>query len=131
MIKKSRVSPSLEDYLETIFFIYEKSNIVRVTDVAVEMSISKPSVNKAINNLKSQGLVEHEHYGLLNLTDKGFELAKSIAKKHIIIKTFLVDILGIEESVAEIEACQIEHSMSFATVEKLETHIDNLNKGGS
>lgn len=128
MMTKDKVSPSLEDYLETIFFLRSKNGDVRVTDVALEMSISKPSVNKAINNLKAQGLVEHEHYGLLNLTDTGSELAKSVANRHVVIKNFLMNILGVAEETAEEEACKIEHSMSGDTVKKLSEYVEKTRK---
>lgn len=125
MLKK-KVTPSLEDYLETIFFLRARNGDVRVTDVANEMSISKPSVNKAINVLKAQGLVSHEHYGLLNLTEPGEALAESVANRHIVIKRFLMNILGVEEGTADDEACKMEHSISTETVKKLSDHVDRL-----
>lgn len=127
MIPK-KVTPSLEDYLETIFFLRARNGDVRVTDVANEMSISKPSVNKAINVLKAQGLVSHEHYGLLNLTEPGEALASSVANRHFVIKKFLMNILGVEEGLADEEACKLEHSISTETVKKLSDHVERLLK---
>lgn len=119
-----KITPSLEDYLETIYFIYLKNHAVRVTDVAVEMGISKPSVNKAINNLKNKGYVNHELYGLLSLTDEGMDIAKSVARRHETITRFLSKIIGVDEETAEKEACLIEHTLSAETFDKLETFVD-------
>ncbi len=119
------ISPSLEDYLEKILFLYERNGSVRMTDVAIEMNISKPSVNKAINSLKNLGYVIHEHYGLLSLTDKGLEIAKQVKKRHFAILMFLTEILGVSDETASLEACRLEHSMGEETVVKL---IDYLEK---
>ena len=119
------VTASLEDYLEAIYFLNSEDG-VRVTDIATELSISKPSVNRAINTLKSQGLVKHEHYGSLFLTEEGFEIAKKVAKRHFIVKKFLNQILGVEEDKAEKEACMIEHCLCADTVDKLENFMNKI-----
>lgn len=128
MEQNMKVSPSLEDYLETIYFLQKKNDLVRVTDIAIEMSISKPSVNKAVNLLKSQELVLHERYGQLSLTEKGRKIAEDTAKRHMTIKRFLIEILNVDDNLAEEEACKIEHSMSMSTMEKLANYIEGVTK---
>jgi DtxR family Mn-dependent transcriptional regulator len=118
------VSPSLEDYLETIYFLSEKTDQVRVTDVANELNIKKPSVNKAVNILKAQGYVLHEKYGALFLTEEGLRVARSVASRHKVLKRFLTEILLIEDAKAEQEACSIEHWLSPETIAKLSDYID-------
>ena len=123
--KELNITPSLEDYLETILFLMEKDQAVRVTDVANYLSISKPSVNKAINNLKTMGLVIHEHYGLLDLTQEGRQIAVQVAKRHVVLTDFLERYLGVEPKTAEKEACLMEHSIGGETVDKLEAFLKN------
>lgn len=118
-LKDYDVTASLEDYLEAIYFLYLKNAEVRITDVARELDISKPSVNRAINTLKGQGLVEHEHYGDLKLTEKGLKIACDVAERHKVIKSFLMEKLGVEEETAEREACLIEHNISTDTMDRL------------
>lgn len=127
MKKKAAVemTASLEDYLEAIYFLNGNEG-VRVTDLALELNISKPSVNRAINTLKNQGLVEHEHYGSLKLTEKGLELAKNVAQRHKILKKFLKSILGVEEKTAEKEACLIEHNLSADTIYKISEYTSKV-----
>lgn len=117
------VSRSQEDYLESILTLLNKKTVVRVTDLAQEMKLSKPSINKAIKNLKSQGLVDHEHYGSITLTIKGECLAKNVQMRHQILKKFLKAI-GVNEEKAEEEACAIEHSISIDTIEKLNNFLN-------
>ena len=118
------VSASLEDYLEAIYFLTKKNPQVRVTDVARELDISKPSVNRAINTLKKQGFVNHEHYGDLCLTEQGVKIAQDIASRHELIRGFLMNSLGVDEKTAELEACLIEHNLSADTVEKLRKFVE-------
>ena len=124
--KNNTVTSSLEDYLEAIYFLSLKETEVRVTDVAINLNISKPSVNKAINILKEKGYVEHEKYGSLSLTESGAKIAKEIAFRHHTLKNFLHNILGVEESIAEEEACSIEHHMSLDTIQKIAALAENL-----
>lgn len=121
----SKVTASLEDYLEAIYFLNGGEG-VRVTDLALELNISKPSVNRAINTLKNQELVEHEHYGNLKLTEKGLELAKNVAQRHRVLKKFLKNILGVEEKTAEKEACLIEHNLSADTIHKISEYTNKI-----
>ncbi|NLK37523.1 MAG: metal-dependent transcriptional regulator [Epulopiscium sp.] len=119
-----KVTASLEDYLEAIFFLNGESQDVRVTDLAIELNISKPSVNRAINTLKSQGYVEHEHYGSLRLTEEGLRIARNMAGRHKMLKCFLIEVLNVDEDVAEEEACSIEHHLSADTIEKMKQFLD-------
>ena len=119
------ISSALEDYLESIYEISKQKTSVRITDIALALKISKPSVNRAVNTLKKQGLVSHEPYGDIILTEKGFELGEAVYHRHTMIKKFLVNVLHIPEDDAEKEACQIEHNISQNTVEKMKSFMEN------
>lgn len=127
-MKKSElgITASLEDYLEAIYFLSKENSDVRVTDIATQLGISKPSVNRAINTLKSQEYVLHEHYGSLRLTDLGLKVAQDVAKRHMVLTNFLCDVIGVSSDIAEDEACLIEHYLSSDTIEKLSIYTDNV-----
>lgn len=118
------ISGALEDYLEAIYSISKIKSSVRITDIALHLGISKPSVNRAVNTLKKQGLVTHEPYGDIVLTERGRELGEDVCRKHKMIKQFLINVLRLPESEAEREACQIEHNISRNTVEKMKSFMD-------
>lgn len=106
----------------------ETGEEARVTDVAAHLNISKPSVNKAMNILKTKGLINHEHYGNVGLSDEGLEIARNVARRHVIIKAFLKEVLGSDEKTADEEACLIEHSVSTDTVNRLERLVNDYAK---
>ena len=117
-----KLSPSLEDYLET-FHILEQQGPVHVTDIANELGLSKPSVNRAVKTLAQDGLCDHEPYGTIRLTEEGSHIASEVLFRHVTIKGFLIQQLGISEKVAEEDACRMEHVVSAETMEKLIAYI--------
>ena len=54
------ISKALEEYLKTMYVLQKQNGNIRVTDIANKMNCSKPSVNKAVNNLKEEKLVKYE-----------------------------------------------------------------------
>lgn len=120
-----KLTGSLEDYLEAVYLIEKKKGEVRITDIALFMNLSKPSVNKAVSTLKENGLLEHEKYGAIKLTESGTKLAKEIYFRHETLTKFFIETLGIEPEIAEDEACRIEHIISRQTLSKLVDYMKN------
>ena len=121
-----KLTNSQEEYLKTIYILEKSSGKIRVTDIAQKLKITKPSVNRAIKNLRELDLIEYEVYGDINLTFQGEVMAKEIIKKHDIIKMFLVDILEVDEKNAEEEAKSMKHVMSPETTRKMEKYISKI-----
>lgn len=119
------LSGALADYLEAIYMLSHTQSNVRITDIALRMGISKPSVNRAVNSLKRQGLVSHEPYGDITLTEKGKSIGESVNRRHCMIKNFLINVLSVKEDDAENEARRIEHNISQNTVDKMESFMEN------
>lgn len=113
------LTPSLEDYLESIFVIRQKNQTVRVKDLARRLKVKSPSVVEVLKKLKEDDLIEHEYYGYIELTQKGIDKAKVLYEKHITLKKFLHQILGVDEKVAETDGCKIEHYLSRETLERI------------
>jgi len=118
------ISPSLEDYLESIFVIKQKKQIVRVKDLAKHLKVKAPSVVEVLKKLEEKNLVVHEHYGYIELTQEGLNKAKALYERHLMLKKFLHQILGIDEKIAEEDACRIEHYLSKETLERIVKFIN-------
>ncbi len=121
-----KISPSLENYLETILFLQDSSDKVRVTDLADSVKVSKASVHKAIKQLTELNLANHNHYGSISLTSEGLEYAKSIEARHNILCDFFINTLGVSPEIGEDEACSVEHLLSMSTVLKMKELMDRL-----
>lgn len=110
-----KLSSANEDYLEAIYQLGAATKAVRSIDLAIKMDVTKASVNRAVNNLKSAGLVEQPHYGDISLTKEGLTYARSIQSRHEILSQFLTEVLKVEPEKAQEEACAMEHAISDET----------------
>ncbi len=124
-----KLSSSMEDYLKTIHSLESSGRIVRVKDIARELEITMPSVTSALKNLEKLGFVNHSKYDIVVLTELGSEVAKRIYHRHNIIKSFLHNVLGLDEEIAERDACGMEHSMSPETLNGLVQFMEKRRKG--
>ena len=120
------ISKALEEYLKTMYILKKQNGNIRVTDIANKMQCTKPSVNKALNNLKEEKLVNYETYGTINLTEKGENLAKKILEAYDIIYVFLKDVLNLDEEAAKNEAEKIKSSINDETINKLARYVHEV-----
>lgn len=115
-----------EDYLEAIYVLKQKNGSVRSIDVARHLEFSKPSVSRAVGNLRTDGYLEMREDGELVLTDKGLKTAKNIYERHTILTAWFMSI-GVSEETAAEDACRVEHAISEETFARLKaTHKDRL-----
>ncbi|MDR1596886.1 MAG: metal-dependent transcriptional regulator [Treponema sp.] len=114
------MTQSLEDYLEMVSFLSDEGE-VRVTDIASRLGVSKPSVLTALKALEQQGLLEHERYRTVSLTQKGVLLSSEIRDRHNFLTTFLRDTVGVSAEIAEEDACKMEHILSEETLRKMKS----------
>ena len=122
--RDAQLSRSLEDYLEAIYNLKVRSQIARVKDIAHVMEVKMPSVTGALRSLASKGLVKHQPYESVELTEQGLDFARNIAHRHSAVKEFLASVLGVKEEDAEEEACGLEHAIQPATLDKLLKFVD-------
>jgi DtxR family Mn-dependent transcriptional regulator len=114
------MTQSLEDYLEMVNFLSDEGE-VRVTDIASRLGVSKPSVLTALKALEQQGLLEHQRYRTVSLTQKGVLLSSEIRERHNFLTTFLRDTVGVSAEIAEEDACKMEHILSEETLRKMKS----------
>ena len=120
------LSKASEEYLKTMYILKKQSGNIRVTDIANKMKCTKPSVNKAIYNLKDEGMLNYESYGTIQLTEEGKNLAKKILEAYDIVYLFLKDVLNIDETEAEQEAERIKSVINDNTINKLAKYVHNV-----
>ena len=124
MENQKSLSASMEDYLETIWLIKQELGVVRVRDIARARDVALPSVNSALKNLSRLHLVKHDRYEFVELTSKGSQAAKRIYERHLILRQFLKEVLGVDKKTAEKDACKLEHSLSPESLERLTRFMD-------
>lgn len=111
---KNNLTPSQEDYLETIYIEISKSEngCAKVTDIAGVLNVKKASVTGALASLCEKGLINYAPYSPVTLTKEGEERAKKIHLKHEVMTSFFKNILDLSEEEAVLNACRMEHIMT-------------------
>jgi len=91
------LSLALEDYLETMLNIYDNEKVIKVSNIAKKLNISKASVTQTITRLKRLGLVNQESYNPVTLTFTGMETARKIRDRHKLIKRYLIELESLKQ----------------------------------
>ncbi len=120
------LSASKQDYLETILEYSAETGQARSIDIARTLGVSRASVNKSLVYLKESGLIEHEHYGDIKLTETGLRMARAVRARHDSLKKFLAEVLKVNPETAESDACRMEHAISPETASKLQDFLASL-----
>jgi DtxR family Mn-dependent transcriptional regulator len=119
MSPEYKVSPTLQDYLETILHLVKREGAARTCDIADSMSVHKSTVTAALRNLLSKHLINYAPYGLVTLTPRGRQVAEEVSRRHEGIYSFLTDVLGVSEDLADSDACRLEHAIDREVFHRL------------
>ncbi|OPX92262.1 MAG: Transcriptional regulator MntR [Pelotomaculum sp. PtaB.Bin013] len=120
-----KLSAAMENYLKTIYSICRFNTMTHVSEIAAKMNLSKASVCRATDILSDKGLSRKDKYRDLSFTAEGLYQAELISNKYDIIQTFLNEVLDVDPSVAEKDACSFEHSISLKSLQSMKHCIKN------
>jgi DtxR family Mn-dependent transcriptional regulator len=99
-------------YLQAVAALKREKGYAKVSDIADRLGVTKSGVTSMIRSLSGRGLVDHEPYGCVELTDEGRHLAEFTESSRHVLEAFLTDILRVPEAIAHEDACMIEHLVS-------------------
>jgi len=114
----TKLTATLQDYLEAIFHIEAQKRVARVRDISGALSVSNSTVTAALRSLAAKGLVNYEPYQAVTLTPKGGKRAKQVVERHRIIGHFLRTVLNVEPDLADSNACRMEHAIDDEVLER-------------
>lgn len=120
-----QVYESEEMYLETILLLQKKRACVRSIDIAEELGYSRPSVSNAVHQLEKKGLITIDG-GEIRFSATGRQKAEAVYERHRVI-TGLFVAMGASETVAENNACRVEHVITeemFAVIKNFVKKTD-------
>ena len=117
-----KLHASGEDYLETILILQKQCGMVRSVDVARQMSVSKPSVCRAVAVLRDGDFLRVDDDHFLHLTDAGREVAEKIYERHQFFTEQLIA-AGVDPKIAEADACRMEHAISSESFARLKAAV--------
>jgi len=113
---------TIEDYVELVYIIQNKKEKVHTSDIASAFNINPASVTEIFQKLSDEDYINYEKYTGVTLTEKGRKIAMNTKKKHDTLKSFLI-LLGVDEEIADEDACKIEHHVNPETMRKLRKFV--------
>lgn len=115
----------MQNYLKVIWSLEEWSETpITNSAIAEAAGVRLSTVSDALRKLADAGLIDHQRYGTVSLTDEGRELAVVMTRRHRLIETFLVQILDYSWDEVHDEADRLEHAVSDELVNRIDRVLD-------
>ena len=103
--------PPVEEYLETVHALHEEGTPAIQARIAERLGRSAPSVSEMLERLADDGYLRRQGR-VVELTEKGSDLAEKVVRKHRLAERLLVDVIGLEWHKVHREAGRWEHVIS-------------------
>ena len=108
-----------------ILRLNEERGYARSVDIATGLGVSKPSVSVAMKQLREGGYILMDKDNYITLTDAGMEIAQRIYERHKVL-TRMLAMIGVDEKIAEADACKVEHDISVQTFNALKDQLEKM-----
>lgn len=116
---------SKQDYLKALYALAPEGEPVPTSRLALQLAVSPPSVTNMLARLAAERLVTHAPRAGARLTALGRRAALAMVRRHRILETFLVRVLGLDWSEVHEDAEVLEHHISdrvLAAIDRLVGH---------
>ena len=123
--RQSEFSTAIEDYAKAIYALEERDGTVTTTALAARLDVTPASVSAMVRKLHEQGLVTHEPYRGVTLTERGTRLALEILRHHRLLETYLAESLGMPWDRVHAEAEVLEHHLSDDLEQRIAAKLGN------
>jgi DtxR family Mn-dependent transcriptional regulator len=101
-----------EEYLESLFWLYEAGLPMTGANLARAMQLSAPTVHEMLGRLERDGYIARNAERTIRFTDEGREHAERLVSRHRMIERFLTDVVGVPWDDVHEEAEKLEHAMT-------------------
>ena len=112
MFENTTVSHSTAHYLMAIAELHKERGYARAVDVAERMGISRSAAHLGLKALVAKGLVLEDERHFYRLPENSQDLALNIMGNRSMLVRFFSEVLGVEDSEAEQNACLMEHTLT-------------------
>jgi DtxR family Mn-dependent transcriptional regulator len=113
----------VEDYLKAIYELERAGGTAGTNEIAQRLSIAPASVSGMVKRLADQGLLDHERYRGVRLTDAGRRVALRTIRRHRVIEAYLMKALGYAWDRVHDEAERLEHAASDELIDRMASAI--------
>jgi DtxR family transcriptional regulator, Mn-dependent transcriptional regulator len=120
------ISSAIEDYAKAIYALELRAGEAVTTNaLADRLGVTPGSASGMVKRLAELGLVEHEPYRGVQLTDDGRRVALEVIRHHRLLELYLVQSLGVPWDRVHEEAEVLEHVLSEELEELIAAKLGN------
>src|SRR5262245_45612055 len=117
-------SSTVENYLKAIYqgqaALTGDARLVSMGQVASALSVTPGTATTMVKALAESGLAEYEPYSGVRLTPAGEKLAGRVLRRHRLVESFLVRVMGMSWDEVHDEAELLEHVVSDRLIERID-----------
>ncbi len=107
------ISAHVQDYAKAVYALQSRGGTpVSTNELAERLGVTPGSVSAMVRKLAELGLLEHEPYRGVRLTEQGRQVALEVLRHHRLIELFLAEELGMPWDRVHAEAEVLEHHLS-------------------
>jgi DtxR family transcriptional regulator, Mn-dependent transcriptional regulator len=103
---------AVEDYAKAIYALERRGGVVTTNALAERLGVTAGSASGMVKRLGELGLVRHQPYHGVSLTDDGRRVALEVMRHHRLLELYLVESLGVPWDRVHEEAEVLEHVLS-------------------
>jgi DtxR family transcriptional regulator, Mn-dependent transcriptional regulator len=125
-LESTTISSAIEDYAKAIYALERRaSEPVSTTALAERLGVTPASASGMVKRLGELGLVEHQPYHGVSLTDNGRRVALEVLRHHRLLELYLFESLGVPWDRVHEEAEVLEHVLSDELEELIAAKLGN------
>jgi DtxR family Mn-dependent transcriptional regulator len=112
MAEQHATTAAEQEYLESLFWLYEAELPMTGANLARAMQLSAPTVHEMLGRLERHGYIERTDGRRIAFTETGRQHAERIVGRHRMIERFLTDTVGVPWDDVHEEAEKLEYAMT-------------------
>src|SRR5436190_2344174 len=106
------LTAAVEDYIKAIYMLQGSGETASTNALAARLDVTPAAVSGMLRKLAGLGLVEHEPYRGVRLTERGRFVALEVIRHHRLLELFLVESLDMSWDEVHAGAEVLEHVLS-------------------
>ena len=114
------VTVQSEEFLESIYRLQQREGVARTSELAKLLKVVPGTVTNTVERLEKKGLVVHEAYRGVKLTDEGRNIALKVLRRHRLSERLLADMLHMDWNQVHEAACRLEHGVTDEVAKNIE-----------
>ncbi|MFI4861426.1 MAG: metal-dependent transcriptional regulator [Phycisphaerales bacterium JB063] len=119
----TQATSTAENYAKALYQLQQKqtdNSPVSLGQLADQLGVTPGTATTMVKRFADDGLVRYTPRKGARLTPGGMKLALAVLRRHRIIETFLVEVLGLDWAEVHEEAEVLEHAVSEKVLDKLD-----------